>query len=180
MDELAPGDVSAFLRDQLDPWFVWATTTDDGPCKATGSPTMEHMILPPGTYTNTYTWSGNVDASGNACGFGIGFSNDDLWADYDNVSSAYNNVWHGKTHYQNVILSETCEVRNNLRHGKCTAHWADGELVRNYLYDNGDNIQNKSLANPEEEAFFNEDGSVNSALNTNWEDYLCPHVRYTC
>ena len=66
MDDVAPGDVSAFLRDQLDPWFVWATTSDDGPCKAVGHSKVFYHVLD----YNPLDWFGYLDENRNACGFG--------------------------------------------------------------------------------------------------------------
>ena len=67
MDNLEPGDVSVFLRDQLNPWFVWATTSDNGPCTAMGFSKVQWVVR----YSDTWTWSGTVDSDGDACGFGI-------------------------------------------------------------------------------------------------------------
>ena len=66
MDNLEPGDVSVFIRDQLNPWYVWATNLDDGPCKAIGYPKVQWIK----GYPDSWTWLGTVDDDGYACGFG--------------------------------------------------------------------------------------------------------------
>ena len=74
MHNVAPEDMSVFIRDNLDPWFIWATTADDGPCKATGSTSLAT------DYSNQVVeYTGHIDTNGFACGYGTAVRQRDGW-----------------------------------------------------------------------------------------------------
>ena len=69
MDNVRAEDMTKFIRDELNPWYVWATTSDDGPCKGLGSSKVPlHGILDDGI--SILDWFGHVDENGAACGIG--------------------------------------------------------------------------------------------------------------
>ena len=64
------GAMTSFIKDEVEPWFEWATT--DGPCK--DSYTEDDMTAKAGlaSVLETYdVWVGHIDSDGNACGEGI-------------------------------------------------------------------------------------------------------------
>ena len=69
--------MTMFIEDELDPWFIYANT--DGPCQefvTKENSSTNVFIGVPFPSTDPFHWEGFVDDDGNACGEGVGTSND--------------------------------------------------------------------------------------------------------
>ena len=159
--------MSDFIHNKLNPWYAWASTL--GPCQQDGNATVHWGF----TYLDAYDYTGKVDNDGKACSFGTASGNQHGGITQILTGTTFfKNKVHGLANvyfpFYNPTQHTIYEVRDGFVHGKVTAHFGDG-TIENRLFSKGA-IAKKNVS--ASEAFYNIDGTVGTALDSNWQDYV--------
>ena len=150
--------MTSFIKDEVEPWFEWATT--DGPCK--DSYTEDDMTAKAGlaSVLETYdVWVGHIDSDGNACGEGIAIKLENgrkfkgtFWKNqpYGIVTVDDNNGQYGV--YEFAYGGDSAGFK---RHGKAIYFDENDSLTSsNYAFDAGEDICIGKRVLSSTEAFF--------------------------